>query len=233
LEIDVMEYISDAIPYARAGWRIASRATAISTVHALYHQADEVICFDVNLSGPVRELVSTVVDPFLIAIEAQMRGNGLSGDSGLLPRSVSGFDMLGYLSGAERRLTRGWSDPGWPDDIRVVHVFPCYACELSAAWPAQRFASIVRDLQVLDIARRPSPYIEMKMRGGKSKLLIKNWSRETLRSTLVYAKILAEEPEAVLEVKNLMGDVLAFNKADGWHAYEDRITAHALRSSIA
>jgi hypothetical protein len=229
-----MEYIVDAVPYGRTGWRTASRSTQMSTLHALYHQADEVICFGVGLFGPVRELASPVVAPFLSAIEAQIRGDGFRGDHGLLPCLVSGFDLLGHLSGADRSFTRGWSNaPGWPGDTRIVHVFPCFSCELSAAWSTQRFASIMKDLKVFDIARRPSPYIEMKMRGGKSGLSITKWSREPLRSTLTYARILAEEPEGILEVRNLMGDVVVFSRADGWQEYEQRITAHALQSSLA
>jgi hypothetical protein len=58
-------------------------------------------------------------------------------------------------------------------------------------------------------------------------------SRETLRSTLVYARILAEEPEGILKVRNLIGDVVVFSRADGWQEHEQRITAHALQSSHA
>jgi hypothetical protein len=227
-----MEYLVDAVPYERAGWRTASRATRVSTGHALYRQYDELICFGVDQAGPVREIDNRVVDPFLSVIEAQMLGEGFPGDHGLSPRRVSGFDLLGHVSGDERQLMRGWAKgPGWSNDIRVVHVFPCFACELSAAWSTQRFASVMREVKVLDIARKPIPYIEIKMRGGKSRLLIKKWSHETLTSTLIFARILAEEPEGVLEVRNLAGDVIVFSSGDGWHAFEERITAHALRSS--
>ena len=227
-----MEYLLDAVSYKRAGWRTASVTTRVSTLHALYRQSDELICFGVDQVGPVRELDSRVVDPFLSAIEAQMLGEGFPGDHGFSPRRLPGFDLLGHVSGDERRLTRGWANgAGWSNDIRVVHVFPCFACELSAAWPTRRFASVMREFNVCDIVRKPTPYIEIKMRGGKSRLLMKKWSHETLTSTLIFARILAEEPEGVLEVKNLVGDVIVFSSGDGWHAFEERITAHALRSS--
>lgn len=229
-----MEYLVDAVPHARAGWRTASATTQRSTLHALYTQSDEVICFGVDQAGPVRELDSRVVDPFLSAIEAQMLGEGFPGDHGLSPRRVSGFDALGHLSGDQRRFTRGWANgAGWSDHIRVVHVFPCRACELSAAWSTARFVSVMRKFDVFDIARRPAPYVEIKMRGGKSGLLINRWSPQTLTMTLIYAGILAEEPEGVLEVKNLVGDVVAFSSSDGWHAFAERIAAHSLRSSKA
>src|SRR5215472_13573940 len=59
-----MEYLVDAVPYGRAGWRTASITTRMSTLHALYRQSDELICFDVDQAGPVRELDSRVVDSF-------------------------------------------------------------------------------------------------------------------------------------------------------------------------
>ena len=229
-----MEYLVDAVPYARAGWRTASATTRVSTLHALYRQSDELICFGVDQAGPVRELDSRVVDPFLSAIEAQMLGEGFPGDHGLSPRRVSGFDLLGHVSGDQRRFTRGWANGArWSNHTRVVHVFPCFACEMSAAWSTERFASVMREFNVSDIARKPTPYIEIKMRGGKSGLLINKWSHETLTSALIFARILAEEPEGVLEVRNLVGDVIVFSSSDGWHAFEERIAAHALRSSKA
>ena len=229
-----MEYIVDAVPHPRAGWRTASTTTQKSTLHALYRQSDEIICFGVSQTGPVRELDSRVVDPFLSAIDAQMLGEGFPGDHGLSPRPVSGFDLLGHLSGDERRFTRGWTNgAGWSNQTRVVHVFPCFACELSAAWSTTCFAFVMREFDVFDIARKPSPYIEIKMRGGKSGLLISEWSHQTFTTALVFAKILAEEPEGVLEIRNLVGDVVVFSSSDGWHAFEERIAAHALRSSKA
>ena len=180
----------------------------------------------------MRDLDSRVVDPFLSAIEAQMLGECFPGDHGLSPRRVSGFDLLGHVSGDQRRFTRGWAHgAGWSNHTRVVHVFPCFACELSAAWSTKRFASVMREFNVSDIVRKPTPYIEIKMRGGKSRLLINKWSHETLTSALIFARILAEEPEGVLEVRNLVGDVIVFSSSDGWHAFEERIAAHALRSS--
>lgn len=223
-----MEYLVDAVPYERAGWRTTSSTTPRSTLHALYKQYDEVICFGVGFAGPVRELDNRTADPFLSAIEAQMLGEGFPGDHGLSARPVSGFDLLAHLSGEERRFTRGWfNGPGWSNDIRVVHVFPCFGCELSASWPTQQFVSVMRDFDVFDIARKPNPYIEIKMRGGKSGFLIKKWSWQTFRETLIFARILAKEPEGVLEVKNLLGDVIVFRGTDGWHAYEERLIAHA------
>jgi hypothetical protein len=67
-----MEYPVYSIPYERAGWRTASSATQMSTFHALYRKYDELICFGVEQAGPVRELDSQVVAPFLSAIETQM-----------------------------------------------------------------------------------------------------------------------------------------------------------------
>jgi hypothetical protein len=101
-----MEYLVDAVPYARACWRTASATTRVSTLHVLYRQSDEIICFGVDQAGPVHELDSRVVDPFLSAIEAQMLGEGFPGDHGLSPRRVSGFDLLGHVSGDQRRFTR-------------------------------------------------------------------------------------------------------------------------------
>jgi len=222
-----MEYPVYSIPYERAGWRTASSATQMSTFHALYRKYDELICFGVEQAGPVRELDSQVVAPFLSAIETQMLDEGFPGDHGLSPRRVSKFDLLGHVSKDEPLLTMAGS--GWSN--RVVHVFPCFSCELSVAWSTQRFASVMREIKVFDIARKPAPYIEIKMCGGKSRLLIEKWSHETLRSTLIFARILAEEPEGVLEVRNLMGNVIVFSGDDGWHAFEERITEHALRSS--
>jgi hypothetical protein len=222
-----MEYPVDAVPYERAAWRTASCATRVSTFHALYRKYDELICFGVDQAAPVRALDSRVVDPLLSVIEVQMLGEGFPGDHGLSPCRVSGFDLLGHVSVDEPLLTMDGS--GWSN--RVVHVFPCFACELSAAWSTQRFASVMREVKVFDVARKPTPYIEIKMRGGKSRLWIKKWSHETLTSTLIFARILAEEPEGVLEVRNLVGDVIVFSSGDGWHAFEERITAHALRSS--
>jgi hypothetical protein len=153
-----MEYLVDAIQYERAGWRVASAATPKSTLHALYKQSNEVICFGIELADPVRELDSQVVDPFLRAIEAQMLAEGFPGDHGLAPRPVSGFDLLAHLSGEERRFTRGWHGPGWSNDVSVVHVFPCFACELSASWPTQRFFTVMRDFNVFDIAQTKPIY---------------------------------------------------------------------------
>lgn len=223
-----MGYLVDAVPYERPGWRVASIVTPKSTLHALYKQSDEVISFGVDRADAVRELDSQAVDPFLMAIEAQILAGGFPGDHGLSPRPASGFDLLAHLSGEARRFTKGWSNgPGWSNDIRVVHVFPCFACELSASWPTRRFASVMRHFDVFDIARKPSPYIEIKMRGGKSGFLIKKWSWQTFRETLTFARILSKEPEGVLEVKNLVGDVIAFSNTDGWDAYEKRLVAHA------
>lgn len=227
-----MEYLVDAVPYARAGWRTTSTTTPRSTLHVLYTQSDALICFGVGRAGPVRDLDPGVVDPFLSAIEAQMLGEGFPGDHGLSPRRVSGFDSLGHLSGDQRRFTRGWTNgAGWSDHIRVVHVFPCLACELSAAWSTARFVSVMREFDVFDITRKPAPYVEIRMRGGKSGLLIDRWSHETLSMTLVYARILAEESEGILEIRNLVGDIVVFSRSDGWHGFEERIWAHALRSS--
>ncbi|MDX2201738.1 MAG: hypothetical protein NW223_03240 [Hyphomicrobiaceae bacterium] len=223
-----MDYLVDAVAFERPGWRVASRVTPRSTLHALYKQSDEVISVGVDLAGAVRELDSQAVDPFLRAIEAQILAGGFPGDHGLSQRPASGFDLLAHLSGEARRFTRGWSNgPGWSDDIRIVHVFPCFACELSASWPTHRFASVMRHIDVFDIAREPRPYIEIKMRGGRSGLLIKTWSWQTVRETLTFARILSKEHEGILEVKNLAGAVIAFGHTDGWDAYEERLLAHA------
>ena len=84
-----MEYPVYSIPYERAGWRTASSATQMSTFHALYRKYDELICFGVEQAGPVRELDSQVVAPFLSAIETQMLDEGFPGDHGLSPRRVA------------------------------------------------------------------------------------------------------------------------------------------------
>jgi hypothetical protein len=225
-----MEYIADAVPYEGSEWwRIASCEVPVSTLHALYRQSGEVICFGVERKPPDRELDKRIASELLSAIDAQLLGGGFLGDHGITPCRLSGFDSLGHLSGSERRFTNGWSNgPGWSNDMRVVHVFPCFACELSAAWPTPRFATVVREFAVFDLSRKPSPYLEIKMLGGKSKFLVKKWSWESLTLTLTYARILAQEPEGVLEVRNLQGDVAVFSRTDGWRDYEERITAHAL-----
>src|SRR5215813_7098254 len=136
-----MEYPIHAVPYERAGWRTALSVTRVSTFHALYRKYDELICFGVD-QGPVRALDGRVVVPFLSVIEAQMLGEGFPGNHGLSPCGVSGFDLLGHVSLDEPLLTMVGS--GWSN--RVVHVFPCFACELSATWSKRRFASVMRDV---------------------------------------------------------------------------------------
>lgn len=223
-----MDYLVGAVPYERSGWRVATAVTPQSTLHALYKHSDEVVVFGVQLAGPDHRLDDQVVAPFLSAIDAQIGAGGFFGDHGLSPRPVSGFDLLAHISGEELRFTRGWSNgPGWSNEIRVVHVFPCYECELSATWSTQRFASVMRDFNVFDSARGPNPYIEIRMRGGKSGLSIKRWSWQTFRVTLSYARILAAEPESFLEVRNLTGDIMTFGNAAGWNAFEERLDAHA------
>lgn len=218
-----MEFIADSVSVGGTSWRRAVSETPQSTLHAFYLKTAEVICFGIEAREPdaqaIRELMGIV--------EVRVRDVGFKGDTGIGGASFGKFDALGHLSGQFRRFTNGWSnDIG----LRVVHVFPCFRCELGSSWAPPKFASTIRSIPIFDLSRQPSPYVEIKMQGGKSKLSITKWANAPIATVLGYARILAAEPEGLLAVKNLDGTILEFNRTQDWSNYEDRLLAHASRT---
>jgi len=218
-----MQFITDAVPLYKRGWRIATVTTAQASLHAIYMQTDDVICLGVE-TAPDEMPTSANLETILSALEAQKALGSFQGDYGVISAPVARFDALGHLSGDLPRFANGWANE---TGLRVSHVFPCFRCELSSAWPAVKFAAAVRSIRNLfNLAREPNPFIEITMEGRAFTRPVTKWANAPLSVVLSYAPALADDPTGVLKIRNIDGVVLVLDAQTGWSSYAEVITDH-------
>lgn len=219
-----MKFIADSVAFERDGWEIATITTNRNSLHALYLQTDDVVCLGVETPpGEMPALQS--VEPILSAAEERKRQGGFEADYGIASMAAMAFDALGHVSGDLRRFANGWADE---IDARIVHVFPCFRCELDPQWPAAKFVNAMRDIRdIFNLDRQPRPFLEIMMRGAAFPRPIVKWTTVPLTTALSYVPALENDPEAELNLRNIAGEVLTLNRETGWSTCRDAILAHA------
>lgn len=219
-----MKFISDGAAFGREGWEIATITTARDSHHALYRQSDEILCLGVETAVDGVPTVESVA-PILSAIEADLADGGFRGDYGVTNAIAGRFDALGHLSGELRRFANGWAD-----DLgkRVVHVFPCFRCELDPSWTSNRFVGTARGIRNLfDRDRSPHPAVEIMMTGRGFVPPLAEWAATDFKTMLSYVSALADDPDAELKVRNLAGSVLTLDRDTAHDSWRERIIEHA------
>lgn len=218
-----MKFIEDAVPFERPGWEIATITTSMDSLHAIYLQAEEIVCLGVETAPDVAPAIESV-SGILAAVERQLESGGFAGDHGVVAADCAPYDALGHLSGSLRMFADGWGDDGGK---RVVHVFPCFQCEFGPNWKSGSFVARVRaNRKLFEVPRPPYPSFDITMRGMAFSPIVK-WAPVNFSTLLTYVPALADDPEAELSVRNVQGSVLTFNRDTGWSSFEERILVFA------
>ena len=215
------EIVAGSDLYKDGGWRISTVRSPAKTLHLVFKSAPNVLCIGIEAQDIPNELLDTL----LKVIDLATMSGGFLGEYGLLSARVGSFTLLGHLSGELRRLGRGWINA---PDARIVQVFPCFKTELRSDWDASQFSSVARSLDLFNLGREPSPYLEITMRGTASGLWLPEWEATKLQTALTYADILSEEQGSTLDVRNIFGVEMSLGGNRGWENYRDRILFHLL-----
>lgn len=209
--------IPGSIDLPTGGWKVLVLKVPAVTLNTIWRDGQHPVMFGIN-----GELPGPWIDS-LTGFLSELDYGNLPEAVGPLPDGARPFECCGFVRGKDRRLLRGIVE-----DEAFIQAIPMFWCELQHGGRLPPMDGFRRWTNIFDLTRAAQPWFEYRMQGGRSGLQMKKWRPERRSTFEGFVKILSQETDSWLEVRNSHGEVLRLPDERDWALAQERINAHVL-----